>query len=175
MRLFQRSASAELFLTTLSRYRDQSHYELHGFVVMPDHSHLLLSPSASLEATVGLIKGGFSFAVRKQYNGAVWQEGYYSHRVMDAADYASQFAYIAAKSGAQALQRIRLCTHELLGPPGSEAATSRRLKPRGFDRPSISAAEAACVHLLPSVDRSRHLRRGRESYVCRSHPLSRRI
>ena len=95
MRLFQRAANAELFLATVFRYRDAGRLLLHGFVVMPDHVHLLFSPGASLEQTVGLVKGGYSFAVRQRYKGGVWQEGYYSHRVRDEQDFASQREYIA--------------------------------------------------------------------------------
>ncbi len=95
MRLFQRTTNAELFISTLFRYRNGRRFLLHGFVVMPDHVHLLLSPSATLEQTVGLLKGGYSFAVRQRYNGPVWQDGYYSHRIRDAADFASQLQYVA--------------------------------------------------------------------------------
>lgn len=95
MRLLQRSANAELFVRTIFRYQDEGRFALHGFVAMPDHVHLLLSPVASLEATVGLIKGGFSFAVRKQYSGPVWQDGYYSHRVLTEDDFTGQLGYIA--------------------------------------------------------------------------------
>ncbi len=49
-----------------------------------------------MEQAVGLIKGGFSFAVRKQYRGPVWQDGYYAHRVMNRQDYESQLGYIAS-------------------------------------------------------------------------------
>ena len=56
---------------SLYRYRAGERFLLHGFVVMPDHVHLLFSPAAAMEQAVGLIKGGFSFAVRKQYRGPV--------------------------------------------------------------------------------------------------------
>ncbi len=94
MRLLQREANATLLVRTLFRYRDGARFRLHAFVVMPDHVHLLLSPSGSLEQAVGLVKGGFSFAVRQQYRGPVWQAGYYAHRVIDGADYGGQAAYI---------------------------------------------------------------------------------
>jgi putative transposase len=96
MRVFQRQANANLMVATLYRYRAGGRFLLHGFVVMPDHLHVLLSPMAALEQAVGLIKGGFSFAVRKQYRGPIWQEKYYAHRVMDREDYSSQLAYVAA-------------------------------------------------------------------------------
>ncbi len=81
---------------TLLRYREAARFFLHGFVVMPDHLHLLLTPDESIKKTAQLVKGGFSFAVRKQYAGEVWQNGHFAHRVTDGADYAAQLGYIAA-------------------------------------------------------------------------------
>ena len=95
-RIFQREANAKLLIATLYRYRAEGRFPLHGFVVMPDHMHLLLSPAAALEQVIGLIKGGFSFAVHKQHRGPVWQESYYSHRVLDGDDFRGQLAYVAA-------------------------------------------------------------------------------
>ena len=66
-RIFQRATNAELLIATILRYRDGGRFLLHGLVVMPDHLHVLLSPSESIEKTAQLIKGGFSFAVRKQH------------------------------------------------------------------------------------------------------------
>jgi putative transposase len=71
---------------------------------MPDHVHILFSPMEALEQAVGLIKGGFSFAVRKQYRGLIWQDGYYTHRVMNDEDYRSQLAYIAANPKRRGLE-----------------------------------------------------------------------
>jgi putative transposase len=60
-RLFQVSATAELFLETLQHYRREGHFKLHAFVVMPDHIHLLITPlDLSIERVMGLVKGGFS-------------------------------------------------------------------------------------------------------------------
>ena len=83
-RVFQRDAVAETFVATVFRYRDAGKFQLHAFVAMPDHVHLLLTPAAdtAIERCAQLIKGGFSFAVRKEFAGEVWQEGYYAHRVV---------------------------------------------------------------------------------------------
>ncbi|MDP9039947.1 MAG: transposase [Acidobacteriota bacterium] len=80
----------------LLRHRDQGRFLLHAFVLMPDHLHLLLTPSESIEKTAQLVKGGFSFAARKQYPREVRQAGYYAHRVTDARDYHQQMAYIGS-------------------------------------------------------------------------------
>lgn len=82
-------------IETLLRYRDQGRFLLHAFVGMPDHLHFIFSPVQSLEQAVGLVKGGYSFAVRKTYRGPVWQDSYYAHRVVDGRDYDSQIVYVA--------------------------------------------------------------------------------
>ena len=94
-RIFQQTTIAELFMGTLLRYRDSGRFLLHAFAIMPDHIHLLLTPTESIEKTAQLVKGGFSFAVRKLYPCEVWQAGYFAHRVTDARDYHQQVAYIA--------------------------------------------------------------------------------
>jgi len=55
--LFQVTARAELFIATLQDNRARGRFELHSFVVMPDHVHLLLTPApdVSLEKAVQLI------------------------------------------------------------------------------------------------------------------------
>jgi putative transposase len=45
----------------LLSYREQHKYLLHEFVLMPDHFHLLITPTLTLERALQLIKGGFSF------------------------------------------------------------------------------------------------------------------
>jgi putative transposase len=96
-RLFQRTATAELFIATLFRYRGTGKFQLHGFVVMPDHFHALISPAPDLtiERCAQLIEGGFSFAVRDDYAGEIWQESYHAHRVIDEQDYRNQLLSIA--------------------------------------------------------------------------------
>jgi putative transposase len=95
--LFQRPVIAEIMIDTLFRYRDAGRFQLHAFVVMPDHIHVLLAPAPDLaiERCAQLIKGGFSFTVRKQFSGEVWQPGYHAHRITDAEDLHNQTLYIA--------------------------------------------------------------------------------
>jgi len=94
-RVFQRTEIAELMIATLLRHRDLERFVLQGFVVMPDHLHVLITPVESIEKTAQLVKGGFSFAVRKLYSGEVWQPGYHAHRVTGGDDFDNQLGYIA--------------------------------------------------------------------------------
>ena len=55
--LFFAEPLARLFLQTIYGYRRQSKFRLHAFVLMPEHFHLLLTPTEiTLERSVQLIK-----------------------------------------------------------------------------------------------------------------------
>jgi putative transposase len=120
-RIFQRTANADLMMNTLSRYRGQGRFRLHGFVIMPDHIHVLITPAHdhSIERCVQLIKGGFSFAMRKDFTEEVWQDGYHTHRITDAHDYNNQLLYIAnnpARKNMQDHPHVHLHHAHLLDP-----------------------------------------------------------
>lgn len=95
--IFQVDPVARMFIDTLFHYRREQKFLLHTFVVMPDHFHLLLSPTGiSLERAVQLIKGGFSHRVKRELgsNMEIWERGYVDHRIRDANDYQGHVEYI---------------------------------------------------------------------------------
>jgi putative transposase len=80
------------------RYRHDGRFELHAFVLMPEHVHLLLTPASdvTLEHAVQLIKGGYSHALgsilgRKR---EIWQRGFTDHRIRDDQDFIHHQNYI---------------------------------------------------------------------------------
>ena len=88
---------ARLFLKTLYGYRRQGRFELHAFVLMPDHVHLLFTPAVdvTLERAMQFIKGGYSHAVGVEISRReIWQKGFTDHRIRDARDYAAHRTYI---------------------------------------------------------------------------------
>lgn len=93
-RIFQRTANAELMIATLLRYRKQGRFLLHAFVIMPDHLHVLITPTESTARAIQFVKGGFSHAVREQYLGEVWHSGHHEHRIRDQSDFDAQRNYI---------------------------------------------------------------------------------
>ena len=95
-RHFQRTANAELFIQTLFEHRDKGRFQLHGFAVMPDHVHVLITPAVdqSTSKCIQYIKGGYSFAARQQSRGEIWHSGYHEHRIRDIDDFNNQLAYI---------------------------------------------------------------------------------
>lgn len=96
--MFQSDRLATIFLDLLKADREKNRYKVHELVLMPNHFHLIITPSyeISLEKTVQFIKGGFSFRVKKETNSnlEIWQAGYNSHNIQDGDDYEKHREYI---------------------------------------------------------------------------------
>ena len=82
-------------VVTLTHYAEKD-FVLHAYVIMPDHLHLLLTPHDTLEKSVQLIKGGFSFRAKREleWKWDVWQPGFTDHRVRDKEDWKWHLEYI---------------------------------------------------------------------------------
>jgi REP-associated tyrosine transposase len=93
--LFKNDQWARLFLDTMHSYRGRA-YDLHEYVLMPDHFHILITPSVTLERAVQFIKGGFSYRAKRELESSmeVWQRGFSDHRIRDAEDFACDVEYI---------------------------------------------------------------------------------
>jgi putative transposase len=98
-RLLQSECNASLFIDVLRSYVAIKKFELHDFVVMPDHVHLLMTVKSdmTIEKAMQLIKGGFSYRLKKEsaYLGEVWQHGFSEVRVDDTESFARFREYIA--------------------------------------------------------------------------------
>ena len=96
--VFQIAEIADILLQTLFTYRDRGLYLLHEFVVMPNHLHLLITPSptTSLEKAMQSIKGGSSYRVHKQRNQKIelWQVGFHDWTIRDYNDWQTKVEYI---------------------------------------------------------------------------------
>jgi len=97
--LFRVDRNAVLFIDVLRSYMADKKFNMHDFVVMPDHVHLLITVSGemSIEKAMQLIKGGFSYRLKKEcgYSGEVWQRGFSEVRVNDKDSFAKHQEYIA--------------------------------------------------------------------------------
>ncbi len=97
--LLQSERNAMLFIDVLRSYVKAKKFQVHDFVVMPDHVHLLTTVEGdmSIEKAVQFIKGGFSFRLRREtgYAGEVWQRGFSETRVNDLQSYQDHRRYIA--------------------------------------------------------------------------------
>jgi len=143
--LFQRRKTAELMVATIFRYRDAGEFQVHEYVIMPDHIHLIVTPAenSSIARVMQLVKGGSSHALREaglKLN-AVWQQRYQERRIRDFEELANFARYIRENPVRKGLANIaseypyssaaavvRLDEHPGLKPHGSKATGDADLK-----------------------------------------------
>jgi len=96
--LFRVTEIAETVVQTLEHYRSRGEYLLHEFVLMPDHLHVLITPSAtnSLEKAMQFIKGGSSYRLnqRRGHKIDLWVAGFHDWTIRDASDWNAKAQYI---------------------------------------------------------------------------------
>jgi putative transposase len=130
--IFEISRLAELFIDTLLHYRTLGHYKLHGYVVMPDHVSLLLTPqSMTLEHAVEVIKNGFAHRLNAKQ--PAWQDGFTGYSIANMHD----------------LDMVRAYLHQL--PVRANLTTAAELYPHSsaYRQPSLSAAQISQASLTP--------------------------
>ncbi|MGD0798314.1 MAG: transposase [Acidobacteriaceae bacterium] len=93
-RLFQVTATAELFEHTLLDYRSQGRFLLHAFVIMPEHFRALITPApdVSLEKAMQFIKGGFSFRLKSKHD--VWMRGFNESQILSEEKFLNCVRYV---------------------------------------------------------------------------------
>jgi putative transposase len=95
----QSDRNASLLIDVLRSLVAEKRFELHDFVIMPDHLHLLLTvdEEMTIEKAMQLVKGRFSHRLTKEYGhlGEVWQRGFSEVQVMNEASFTQHRAYIA--------------------------------------------------------------------------------
>ena len=78
--------------------RDRSDILLHGYVVMPDHYHVLftLSPEGSVSAIVRKAHSLFARYCRRTTptRGRIWQRRFYDHVIRDEDDWRTKLSYM---------------------------------------------------------------------------------
>ena len=98
-RLLQSDRNATLLIDVLRSNVKAGKFKVHDFVVMPDHFHALVTVSGDMtvERAMQLIKGGFSYRLKKEFNclGEVWQRGFSEVRVEDRQSFLQHRDYIA--------------------------------------------------------------------------------
>ena len=108
-RLFQLDSRSRLLLHNLADHRRAGRFQLHAFVVMPDHLHLILTPAPNvpLERAVQFIKGRFTHDVRREFAAPFenWQTGFYEIRLAVIHEFRVRERYIENNP-----VRARLCS-----------------------------------------------------------------
>jgi putative transposase len=98
-RLLQSERNASLLIGVLRSLATERKFELHDFVVMPDHLHLLLTvhEGMTIEKAMQLVKGRFSHRLSHEcgYRGEVWKRGFTEVQVMNRESLENHREYIA--------------------------------------------------------------------------------
>ena len=86
-------AARDTFLRILEETRAKYCFEVLGYVVMPDHVHLLLSEPIGhkLSTAIQVIKQRFSRTRTEEY---VWEPRYYDHKVLTQPHFVEKLRYI---------------------------------------------------------------------------------
>lgn len=138
--IFLKPEPARIVVEQLLDCRDKGFYKLHAFVLMPDHLHLLITPSeaASLEKAVMMIKGGSCYRMKKEllYSFPIWMKSYHDRWIRDAHEDRMRKQYIELNpvkarlaqkpaeyhwGSASGQHRLDLCVHDA-GTSAAEAA-----------------------------------------------------
>lgn len=98
-RLLQSERNATLLIDVLRSCVAEKKFQLHDFVIMPDHIHLLVTVHGemTIEKAMQLVKGRFSYRLKKElgYNGEVWQHGFSETRTDGPESFLRHWEYIA--------------------------------------------------------------------------------
>lgn len=97
-KMFTCAAACELFVATLEKMRLRFALSVYGFVVMPEHVHLLVSEPglSTLASAMHFLKLSFSKAVRPLLvcEGPFWQKRYYDLNVRNYRQFTEKLRYI---------------------------------------------------------------------------------
>src|SRR5664280_72004 len=106
--ILQSDPLCDLLLDVLRENRVKQRLQVHEFVFMPDHVHLILTPAplVTLEKAMQFIKGGFSYRAKKEMglNFEIWQKGYNEHRIRNAEEFPYSSAQLKAEVDPAPLQ-----------------------------------------------------------------------
>ena len=96
--LLQNAQWAELLEDVLFEYRDAGEYQVHHYVMMPNHVHLLATTQKAPSPCkiVQLIKGRFSYELKKGFGVArsPWQEGFAGRQIWTSDEFRAAARYI---------------------------------------------------------------------------------
>ena len=117
---------------------------------MPEHFHILITPSVTLERAVPFIKGGFSFRAKKELesNMEIWQTGFSDHRIRDVQDYSNHVGCIYRNPvGRQLVERAEEYQYCSAFPGSLKDEVPQWLKPLNVQ--TFGAAKAAPLQEQP--------------------------
>jgi len=98
--LLRQAELAQYLIALYSRLRDQGGVALHGYVIMPDHYHVLLTLKTvpSISQVVRAVHSSFAIRLHQvsQVRGRTWQRRFRDHVLRDEEDYRTKISYMHA-------------------------------------------------------------------------------
>ncbi len=96
--LFSDGKLGETIIESLYFLRNRGRLGLHGFAVMPDHLHCIISlpERENLPKIMHSLKSFTAKEINKKLgcSGKIWQDGYYSHGIRNEQDALTKLGYI---------------------------------------------------------------------------------
>ncbi len=97
-KIFLEPINARFLLATISYHRFILEFKLFGYVIMPEHFHIIIAPSEkySLSKIMNFIKGNFARKYNQIYKKTdhVWQRRYYETVLKDKKELINRINYI---------------------------------------------------------------------------------
>ena len=96
-KVFNDPRLAKATIDCLSQLRDQWHFKVYSYCLMPDHFHALLGLSDSgktLAEVCGAFKSLSTRAYWRWYKGKLWQRQFFDHIIRNETDLAETLQYI---------------------------------------------------------------------------------
>jgi putative transposase len=96
MQGFRRAELKDIFASSLEQMRQRYHFRVFGYVVMPEHVHLLISEprGALISVAIQALKISVSRKAAKYGASPFWQKRYYDHNVRDHESFVEKLRYI---------------------------------------------------------------------------------
>ena len=94
---FANPRNASLACACISQMRDEGHFWLYAYAVMPDHVHLVLrlrGDGLSLSRVVAKLRSAISRAIRSHRTDFAWQRGFYEWIVRTERDCHETIEYV---------------------------------------------------------------------------------
>jgi len=96
--IFTDEQCCKILLNDLYFYRKELEYLIYGYVIMPDHFHWIVHPSAKADipSIMNKVKGHSSFEINKYLSrtGQLWQKSYHDHIIRNGLDFEEKINYI---------------------------------------------------------------------------------
>ncbi len=96
--IFQETEAVELLLGELRTYKEELSFRVYGYVIMPDHVHLILHPIsvAGLSEIMKRVKGRFARRYNKNIRGigTVWRHSFFDRGLRDESALGMQIDYM---------------------------------------------------------------------------------